>query len=218
MPNYFIVRQLVRVGRGENSMLVPMTVKTVGQAPNESGVSDADGNVPGFISIPPVIRVYIGADTWGSPDVMPTHEEMSAMTERPVVHTITLNPRNGNFNWHAGLGKGERTDVCPRTGLKKEETLKPVSGTVMTMPHKLAAQIGLPLAVAVVSLMQAEMESLLAKQEAARKKREEKEAKNPKPVVRKPRKKKPTQAEKEAAEQEARVLAWAAERKARMAG
>lgn len=182
MSAYFIAQQLVRVGVGEASELVPMDVKTIGNAPNSEGKADAEGNVPDFIRIPPIIRLYIGNANWGSPALMPTHEELDGMAEadKPKVWTVTLNPRNGNFNWHFGLGYGKRIDVCPRTGERKEEKLKPESGSASVMARKLGERIGAPLATQIVAMMSAEMVSLNARIEESKAKRAAKGESKPK--------------------------------------
>jgi hypothetical protein len=208
--SYFIVEQLVKVGQGENSELVPVPVKTIGNAPNLDGKANADGDVMPFIRIPPIIRLYIGSTVWKSPTVMPTAADLDGMDVKPIVWTLTLNPRTGNINWHHGLGMGTRGDIDPRSGFVKVEKLKPVSGTADTMAEKLGNAIGSDLAEMAIGLMLDELDTLQAAQAAAKAKREAKADGKPQ-TPRKPVRK-PSKAEVKAAADDARMLEWLARR------
>lgn len=174
MP-FRIVNQQVKVKVGQDFILELAAFKVIGNAPNDARKADRDGTVREFLSIPPIIRLYLGNDKWpGSPEVMPTYEEMAEIpeNERPIVWTITLNPRNGNFNLHFGLGKGTRIDVDHKSNFRKVVNLDPVCGSVGTFAAKLTAIIkDSDLASAIVDGFLAEMVALhaaIAKSKAAK--------------------------------------------------
>jgi hypothetical protein len=107
------------------------------------------------------------------------------MEVKPVVHTLTLNPRNGNYNWHFGLGVGTRIDVDPTGRLPigadrtkgivydaaRVEKLKPISGPASFIKAKLAERIGDDLATEVTAMMAAAMVALIEAQKKAKEKR-----------------------------------------------
>lgn len=171
MP-YFIAEQLVKQGRGDDAEMVPMPVKTIGNA----CIEYADGTKE-FVMIPPIIRLYIGRTEWGSPAIVPTAEELENGADVPDVWTVTLNPRTENFNWHFGFGQGARWDVDPYSGEERLQSIKPESGKASVIRRKLAERVGSKLADKIVATMAVELQALRARQEAAKKKREEKAAK-----------------------------------------
>lgn len=131
MP-FRIVPQLVKDGRGEDAELVPVDAKVVGHYPKDTPQGRE------FHPMPPIIRLYIGNDSWGSPDEMPTAEEIDNMDEYPTVWTLTLNPRTANFNLHFGYGFGYRWAINPYDGKETVDKFKPESGTAVIMARKLA--------------------------------------------------------------------------------